>query len=75
MTENLEAKNSPLDYIDPAWDYATIFKMLVEYQHQVGKAISTISNQETATPHSHANLAMQLEYLASSLQVIQQELR
>lgn len=71
----MESEKFPIDYIDPAWDYAAIFKMLVEYQHQVGRAISTISSQETATAHSHANLAMQLEFLATSLQLIQQELR
>jgi hypothetical protein len=71
----METKNLPSDYLDPAWDYLPIYRKLLLLQTETRNSINFVIDQDRATPQSHAELAMQLEKIANSLRVIQQELR
>lgn len=70
-----EFGSSPANYVDPTWDYLSIYRSLLEFQSELRNSIEFVGNQEIATAHSHANLAMQLEKMVSSLRLIQERLQ
>lgn len=70
---DLEA--SPLNYIDPEWDYTTIYKLLVYVNCRVQAVILAISNIEKSTPESNLELDNRLSQLIDYLQSIRERLR
>lgn len=73
--EATDLKASPLDYIDPAWDYANIFKLLVYFQHRVESTIGIISSVENANPETNETLSTRLDELIVYLQSIKEKLK
>lgn len=67
--------DSLADYVDPAWDYATIFKLLLEFKDEVESTIEIIGNQEIATVETDTNLKVGVECLVKSLLEIQAKLK
>lgn len=74
-TDNLEIRNSLLDYIDPNWEYSQVYESLLYLQGQLAITTVLLGVQECATKHSQANLAMHLEWLSIALQSSQERLR
>lgn len=69
---DLEA--SPLNYIDPAWDYAAIFKLLVYFQHRVESTIAIISSVEIVDNETNTKLNTRLDELISYLEQVKLKL-
>ena len=70
-----DLKASPLHYIDPAWDYANIFKLLVYFQGRVEATIGMISDVETVTTETDQKLSLRLDELILYLQSIKKRLK
>lgn len=73
--EVTDLKASPLDYIDPAWDYANMFKLLVYFQHRVESTIGIISSVENASTETDQKLSTRLDELIVYLQSIRKKLK
>jgi hypothetical protein len=73
--EVTDLKASPLDYIDPAWDYANIFKLLVYFQGRVESTIGMVTDVETATTETDQKLSARLDELIVYLQSIRKKLK
>jgi len=69
---DLEA--SPLNHIDPAWDYAAIFELLVYFQHRVESTIAIISSVEIADNETDTKLNTRLDELINYLEQVKVKL-
>ncbi len=73
--EVTDLKASPIDYIDPDWDYVHIFKLLVYFQHRVESTIGIISSVENASTETDQKLSTRLDELIVYLRSIQEKLK
>lgn len=72
--EATDLKASPLNYTDPAWDYGSIYELLVYFQDRVGSTIGIIIDAENANPETDKKLNARLDELISYLQQVKKKL-
>lgn len=69
-----EFGSSPVDYVDPAWDYASIYPELEAVQTTLNIITEEIAGTENATPEIDKALKESIDQLISKLQSVRAKL-